>query len=105
MIEVGHGMTDRASFFLNLAVLCPVLIRHGNLDQFCEKMFHLGSRLAARGVLTEAELGKLVPYFGNGERSSSISREKTWAFRSWTIWCGLVGAFTLEQFLGVLQGR
>ena len=39
VLEVGHGMMERASISLNLATLCPASIRHGSLDQFCEKSF------------------------------------------------------------------
>ena len=55
MNQVANGLTDRASISLNLAPPCPALIRHGKLDQFGVLMFHFGSALAARGVLTEAE--------------------------------------------------
>ena len=60
VIGVRNGMTGRAVISLNRAPLCPALTRHGVGDRLGEMVFHFGSALAARGVLTDLELGKLV---------------------------------------------
>ena len=62
-IGVGDDMIERAANSMNLAPLCLALTRHGNRGQLGEVMFYLGKALDARGVLTDAELGKSVTQY------------------------------------------
>ena len=90
--RVGNSMTDWAASSLSLAVFCPALIRHGFFNRLSEMISHFGSTLAARGVLTDVELGKLLAH--NLKRSEQLKhhRRKDVGCRSWTMWCvcGLV---------------
>ena len=61
VVAVGKGKTERAENSPNVALVFPSLIRQGNRERLGEMVLHFGSALAARGVLTDAELGKLVP--------------------------------------------
>ena len=60
VVGVGKGLIERAANSLCLEPLCPASIWHRNRDRLGEVMLHFGSALVARGVLTDADLGKLV---------------------------------------------
>ena len=63
VVGVENRMTEHSASSRSPAPLCPALIGHGNWDQLVEMVLHFGSGLAARGVLTDVDLLKLVPQY------------------------------------------
>ena len=73
---VGKSKTDRAASSLILAPLRLALICPGNCELLGEMVLHFESAMAARGVLTNVDLGKLVPeYFKRNEQLKHQSRK------------------------------